>query len=441
MKQETDFETQENSQLNQGKILTKLGIIALLIIVLLAPAMLLIKLVEERGNRAKEVALEIAEQWGQKQIIKGPLLEIPYYESVKTDNGKISKVKSLMFFAPQKLNFTSVLKPQIKHRSIYDMVAYDTEIDMKGNFDKLNFDKLKIAEENILFNEAKIIFGISDVNGINGEANMQFVSQNLIMESGRSDNRIIKEGLSSSLHIDANTCKQTQPFAMKLKLRGSEGIYFTPMAKNTQVQISGKWNAPSFEGRSPEFNLKDSFFNALWTVSGVNTNIPQEFLEFDKINLDKSAFGLNLIQPVNHYSKNMRAVKYAILIIVLTFVIYFFFELFQKKVAHLIQYLLVGFALCIFYTLLLSISEIIGFNKAYFVSSFATVSLLAWYTSQVFNSIKSGGIFALFLSLLYLFIFSLIQLEEKALLFGSIGLFVILALIMFLTRKMNWYAK
>jgi len=153
----------------------------------------------------------------------------------------------------------------------------------------------------------------------------------------------------------------------------------------------------------------------------------------------ESSFGVILLSPFDAYAQTMRSLKYAILIIGLTFFAYFFTEIFQRRPVHPLQYILIGMALVIFYTLLLSISEYIQFPLAYLTASSATVLLLSWYTKSIFNNWKVVLVFASLLSALYLFIYVLIQMQDNALLFGSIGLFILLAAAMYLSRKIDWY--
>lgn len=423
------------------KILVKGLLIGFLVLMLLIPTFFISSLVQERANRSEDVKREIAAQWGGEQEISGPIIAIPYWDYIKSEKNKVRKVKNHAFFLPNKLNIQGQLSPEIKHRSIFEMVVYNSDLKINGNFNTLDFSKLKIPQQDLILSEAQILFGLSDFQGINEEIQMTWKDQQIVLNAGMPNNRLIEKGLSAPINLSLSDLNSTTKFDMKLKLRGSEGLFFLPYGKTTKVKLKANWPNPSFEGSSPNSSLSDSSFNADWTMLSINREYPQQWTEDDNYNISSSSFGVNLLQPVNHYSKNERSVKYGILIILLTFVVYFFIEVFQRKNAHAIQYVLVGFALCIFYTLLLSFSELVGFNWAYLISAGATIGLLGTYTKSVFQSTKSGLIFSAFLSGLYLFIFSLIQLQDRALLFGSIGLFIILAIVMFVSRKINWHNK
>lgn len=446
MNRETPQQTQSTRQPEPSfwqsqKILVKGFLIGFLVLVLLIPTYLISGLVQERADRSEQVKREIAEQWGGRQEIRGPIISIPYWEFIRSNDGKTRKVKNHTFFLPSNLNVNGKLEPSVKHRSIFEMVVYNSNLNLNGSFDKLDYQKLKIFQENLILSEAQIIFGISDFKGINEEISLDWNNQKVILNAGVPSNNLISKGLSAPINLSAEHLNGKTDFSLKLKLRGSEGLFFLPLGKTTKVKLSADWANPSFEGSSPNSNVTETSFDADWTLLSINREYPQEWTDEDSYNVRKSSFGVNLLQPVNHYSKNLRSVKYGILIILLTFVVYFFIEILQKKNAHALQYVLVGFALLIFYTLLLSFSELVGFNWAYLVAAGATVGLLGTYTSSVFQSKKSGIIFSAFLSGLYLFIFSLIQLQDRALLFGSVGLFIILAIVMFASRKINWHNK
>ena len=203
------------------------------------------------------------------------------------------------------------------------------------------------------------------------------------------------------------------------------------------------WNNPAFDGKylpdTETVNKKS--FEANWKISQFNRSFPKIFSSNSNIkySIAASAFGVILLSPFDAYVQTMRSLKYAILIIALTFFAYFFTEIFQRRPVHPLQYILIGMALVIFYSLLLSISEYILFSTAYLVASLATISLLSWYTYSIFKKIRTTATFAILLSILYLFIYVLIQMQDNALLFGNIGLFALLALAMYLSRKIDWY--
>jgi len=209
------------------------------------------------------------------------------------------------------------------------------------------------------------------------------------------------------------------------------------------VQFTSSWANPAFDGRYlPDTSrVSEKGFDAYWTVSQFNRDFPKVFTNDTNVasSVENSSFGVILLSPFDAYAQTLRSLKYAILVISLTFFAYFFTEVFQKRPVHPLQYILIGMALVVFYVLLLSISEYLQFRVAYLIASAATVLLLSWYTQSIFKRVKTVGIFALLMASLYLFIYVLIQMEDNALLFGSIGLFLLLAVAMYLSRKIDWY--
>jgi inner membrane protein len=222
-------------------------------------------------------------------------------------------------------------------------------------------------------------------------------------------------------------------------LKGSGNLSFVPTGKVTRVEASSTWPDPSFTGGYlPDLrSVKDNGFVADWRVLALNRKFPQQW-KADTMNLTDAAFGVNLIVPVDSYQQTMRCVKYAILIILLTFTAFFLIEWIYQRPIHSLQYVLVGFALCLFYTLLLSFSEYTGFNPAYGIAAVATIGLITWYVSNVLRSAKMSLFILSLLTVQYGFIFTLLQLQDYALLLGSVGLFITLALVMYFSRKIKW---
>ena len=218
-------------------------------------------------------------------------------------------------------------------------------------------------------------------------------------------------------------------------------MHFIPLSSTSKYMLSSTWPGPSFDGEMlpNQRQVSDTGFSARWNFT--QANLPfANVMRSAAVQANTMAFGVSLVQPADQYNKTMRSVKYGILFIGLTFAFFFIIELMQKKPFHPVQYVLVGMALVIFYTLLLAISEYMLFDYAYFIAAAATILLISFYAKSHFNSWKTGSIFFLLLSCLYGFIFVLIRLEDTALLVGSIGLFIVLALVMFGSRKISWYA-
>ncbi|HTI08984.1 MAG TPA: cell envelope integrity protein CreD, partial [Puia sp.] len=248
-----------------------------------------------------------------------------------------------------------------------------------------------------------------------------------------------RNALSASLPATLADLHGPLEFSTTVKLKGSGNLLFVPVGKETRAEAASSWADPSFTGSFlPDVRtVKDSGFVADWRVLYLNRNYPQQWKE-GVYELTKAAFGVSLIVPVDTYQQTTRSVKYAILIILLTFTAFFLIEWIYARAIHSLQYVLVGFALCLFYTLLLSFAEYIGFNQAYLIAALATIVLIAWYVRSILRSSKMSLFVGLLLALQYGFIFTLIQLQDYALLMGSIGLFLTLAVVMYFSRKIKW---
>lgn len=434
------MENQTNNQITgfweKSRMLFKGFMIGFLILVMLIPVAMLSELIKERERRQAEVTEEISSKWASSQTILGPAVIVPYL--VKADSGKPA-IRKNMYLLPEKLKINGQILPEVRHRSLYDVTLYRSGIALSGTFDPSYIGRLDIPSEDILWNEAQLIIGLDDARGLEDDVTLKWDSTRSILETGLPGNTITKDGLNSKVTLDAN---RKVEFAIDLKIKGSSHLYFTPVGKTTDVTLASSWKDPAFDGQylpSRPANISDKGFNAQWKILQVSRSYPQAWKEPAEFDVYKSAFGVKLLQPTDGYAKASRSVKYAILIIALTFTIFFFIEIFQKRQIHPLQYILVGIALCVFYTLLLSVSEYLGFNIAYLVAATATVSLIGLYVLGIFKKWSTAGGFALALGSLYAYIFVLIQLQDYALIFGSIGLFVILAVIMYFSRKIDWY--
>ncbi len=427
----------------KNKLLIKSFFIGFLILALLIPTLFIMFLVTDREKRKEEVVREVSSKWAGSQTVTGPFLMIPYYEDQKENNTVVSK-KKYLFLLPDELIVNGKIAPQIKHRSIFSVPVYNSSIQLSGKFKMAKPDKLPVAITALHFDESIVCMGISDFKGIGESLQMKWNDTTVSFETGVPEIDWLDAGISSPIKITAeDVINNAANFLINLSLKGSERLYVTPFGNNTKVHFESDWANPAFDGKYlPDTSVvSPKGFSADWKILHYNRSYPQQFTTINQYSISESAFGINLLQPVDAYGQTMRSVKYAVLIIALTFFVYFFLEIYYRRSVHPLQYILIGFALVIFYTLLLSISEYIDFGLAYLVASSATVLLISWYTKSIFKQWKIVLLFSFILSLLYLFIYVIIQLQDNALLFGSIGLFVLLAMIMYFSRKVNWNAE
>ncbi|MFN8265786.1 MAG: cell envelope integrity protein CreD [Chitinophagaceae bacterium] len=415
-------------------------VVGFLILVLMIPNAFITELVRERQERQKEIIAEVSSKWASGQKLTGPFLLLPYWETSVNEKGQTVNEKETAYFLPEQLLVNGELFPEVRHRSIFEVMLYKSDLKISGSFTAADVAALGINPEKVIWSEARFCIGLSDNRGISEQLRLKINDQVQDMNAGLPSNHVTTSGVNTVLPEAIVRNAAGFRFAFDLKLKGSESLYFTPVGKETKVQLHSTFTEPSFTGKflptsSP---VNKEGFKAEWNVLHFTRDFPQSWKE-EKANIDEYAFGVQLLQGVDSYSKTMRTVKYALLFIALTFCLYFFIELLQKRRIHPLQYVLVGFALSIFYTLLLSIGEYVGFNISYAIASVATITLITLYTRSIFQKWNIALALMIFLSALYGFIYILIQLQDGALLFGSIGLFVLLAIVMYYSRKVDWY--
>ncbi|MBS1653944.1 MAG: cell envelope integrity protein CreD [Bacteroidetes bacterium] len=426
------METNEiaGTALQTGKLLVKGLLIGLMILLLLIPAFFVQNLVQEREQRQKDAFTEVSSKWAGKQNITGPVLVIPYMDGT---------TKRFSYFLPDKLLIDSKVNPEKRSRGIFKVMLYNTDIKLSGSFSSIPLQAIKLNPENMVWNEAYVCLSVADVRGLNTDVKLNWNDSLFQLAPGTVDNAVMNEGFMAPLNLSAADIDKPVKFSAEVSLNGSEQLLFTPVGKETTVSMNSAWPDPKFNGSQlpVRSDISDTGFTASWKSLAHTRHFPQQWKD-DKYNLSESAFGTDLYIPVNGYQKIERSVKYAILCILLTFAAFFIIELINKKYVHPLQYGLIGLALILFYTLLLSFYEYIGFNAAYVVASVATVGLIAWFVKGILESTRLSSVLSVVLLLLYSYIFTILQLQDYSLLLGSVGLFLTLGVIMNYTRKLKW---
>lgn len=412
-------------------------LIAIMSLILLIPGAMLQELILERQYTRNKAVEKIDAKWSYAQTISGPVLVIPYSQIEERD-GKSVVVENTFCVTPETLNIDAELFPEERYYGIYKTILYRSTLLLEGSFAAMN--TVQLPEGDIHWDRACFNMGLSDLRGISDEIEFLVNGTPIMINSSGKSSPLMSEILkTNTMPVDFDT---TLGFSCRIDLNGSESINFLPMGRNTKVHVAGLWPDPGFVGNyTPEYTLDNGGFKADWNILHYNRTIPDTWVN----DIDRSgggiSFGVSLVDTVDIYQQNMRSVKYAFMFIVLTFVVFFFVEIISRKRIHPVQYLLVGVALILFYALLLSISESIGFAWAYLISSAATIALITIYASGIFKNGKQTFALALILTILYLFLYIILQLEQAALLAGSIGLFVILGVIMFFSRRIDWYSE
>lgn len=428
------------------RLALKSVIISVLVLILWIATLFIQNMIDERQLRQQEAIDEVSSKWGRRQTVTGPVLTIPYLQFEKSPdpdrNGAATwlKVTRYAHFLPESLEIQGAMSPEKRYRGIFEVVVYNSALSCQGKFKMPDLASLNVPKENILLNEAFVSVGLSDLRGIEKEIALEFDKSSYPMNPGLPSRDVLEKGVSAPIRLSEDSTKKEFEFSLALQLKGSESLYFTPLGKETSIHVSAPWSTPSFDGAYlPDARtVTDTSFTAGWNVLHLNREYPQSW-KGSAFDVSTSSFGVSLLTPVDNYQKNTRSVKYAIMIILLSFVVIFFVEMLSGRMIHPFQYLLIGTGLCIFYSLLLALSEHVGFNLSYFISSAATVGLITFYARSVFRDVRLSWMMCGVLVLLHSFMFSLIQMEDHSLLMGSIGLFLVIALLMYSSRKIDWY--
>jgi len=420
----------------------KVFIIGVIAIALLVPKFMILALIEDRQATAELTTQEVMQKWSLSQTVRGPVLSIPYIERSFDTTKKELKEETLEFYLlPKSLKIDGEIIPQERKRSIYETVVYESVLQVSGQFDASGISDLKIPNNDIQWEKAKLLVAISDLRGINDKISLKWNQSELDFSPGMENRLIGSNGISLNLP-ELSTESFPDNFSFTLPLKGSQSLNFAPLGETTEVTLKSSWQDPGFDGNflPVDYRIDKDGFTANWKVLNFNRNFPQQWKnnEYKVIDAD---FGVNLVTVADHYQKSSRSAKYGILVILFVFLSFFLTEILTKQKVHPFQYILVGFAILIFYLLLLSISEQLGFNTAYFISAIAVLTMVLFYSRTFMKTWLNALIETLILTFSFGFIFVLMQLETYALLVGSIGLFVVLALTMFFTRKINWYEE
>ena len=434
-------------------ITARMLMVGFLVIVLLIPLSYINVLIKERSHRQTDVVNEINEKWGSNVLVYGPVLKLPYktYSEKTTYNEKtktyLKETETHINYAyifPEKLDVTSDVKSKSMYLGNFESAVFTSRIDIKGEYNTPDLKSKDIKNEDIVWDKASMIFKTSNLKGIKTEMAVKLNDIVYNFETNFNDNNNYQNRLDEleTGFIDQDILEDNFTFNMQVTYDGSEQIQMIPVGKTTTMVMTSNWADPGFIGAySPNDETRSitpEGFKADWKVLSINRAFSQLYL--NKIpNLRQFSFGTKFVVLVDEYQKSERSAKYGFLVIGLTFLIFFLIQTMSKIHIHPFQYLMIGLALTMFYTLLVSISEHSNFLKAYLVAGISVVSLIAFYSKSILRSLKFSAFIGISLSALYAFIYVIIQLENYALLVGSIGLFLILASVMFVSRKIDWH--
>jgi inner membrane protein len=428
--------------------LLRLCLVGALALLLMIPIMMIYQLVWERQSRHDTVIAEVASSWGNTQTLTGPALILPY--TVRTVETSAAGKETVLtdtrhgVFLPKTLRAKGRIDVETRSRGIFDVPVYRLNVSIDGEFGEPNLKELGIDPSTVDWSRAHLALGISDVRAIREQSAVTWNKQPVSFLPGTGS--FTDGGVGIHAPVAVTPTSVAGPFSFNLSLNGSSGVYLSPFAEETTVQLTSNSPNPSFQGSwlptDRSISAQDGF-DATWKVSYLGRNFPQSWIVDSagekRQAIEASRFGVQLTEPVDTYRMAERSVKYAILFILLTFASLWLIEVLARTKIHPIQYLLLGAAMCVFYLLELSLAEHLPFPIAYGIACLAVVAMIACYSRVVFKQNRHTAVITAGTTVLYGYLFVLLTNEDAALLAGSIGLFASIAGIMFATRRIDWY--
>jgi inner membrane protein len=365
-----------------------------------------------------------------------------YIEKTKTYQTETETFVREAYLFPDELSVVANVqsKEEPLKRSIYESVVYTADMKVNGTFPAIDLSDKDVEPKDILWDKISAVVKTSNLKGIRNTLEIQLGDQALSMtpKYSREYMNIVESSVAKDISAENNAAL---PFSLQMKVNGSESLQFIPIGKETTVQMTSNWDSPSHMGEYlPEDGSRvvdSTGFKASWKVLQINREFEQRFYN-ELPDLQEFAFGTKLIIPVDEYQKSERTAKYGFLVIGLTLLVFLLIQIASKIYIHPFQYVMIGLALMMFYTLLISISEHSTFLKAYAIAAGSVLGLILLYSKVILKGWKFPLLVGVSLASLYGFIYVIIQLENYALLVGSIGLFAILAIVMFASRKIDW---
>ncbi len=422
----------------------KVATIAVLILVLLIPVGMIRNVIEDRSINESVAVNDISRSWGGEQLITGPILRLPYLGSNVTVYGSTYAQPKDAYVLSEQLRIESAVRSEVRYRGIQKVPVYTASISMRGYIDPSSIAKLEIDFADVDWQAAELLIGISESTALAKVPSLTTGGNDINLESGSKQVTGLPHQLDAAIGEYLSGDGSPIEFEIKLLVNGTGALKFLPLAGSSEVVMNSNWAAPSFTGRRlpGSREIRDDGFDASWQASSLGRALPGAWIDTHAAlgEVAGGAFGVRLIQTVGLYQLMHRAIRYAVLFIGLTFVTYFLTEIVGTLRLHPLQYLLVGLANTLFYMLLLALSEHVGFDLAYGISALASAALISGYSAAILERRVRAALVALVLAGLYVFLYLTLKAETFALLAGSIGLWVVLAAVMYLTRRINWYS-
>lgn len=407
--------------------------------------------IAERRMRRAEAIEDVTKTWGGRQVVRGPFLVVPYVRrwSEKVTEGRVEKTvvreaAGRRYVLPESLDVEGSLATEVRRRGIFDVPLYVANLALRGAVRLPQTEDFPEDTAVIQWDRMTLALGVSDPRAIRENPTLQWGEKENVLEPGAGAADILDAAVHGVVAVAPAAAPGARvPFSMTLAIAGSDGIGILPAGSDTEVRLTSPWPDPSFDGAYLPIarTVRQTGFDATWEVLRLARTFPPAWDDgqVPLAALDETLLGVRLLSPLDAYTTTDRTVKYELLFITLTFGAFFLIEVMAKLRVHPVQYLLVGLALCLFYLLLLSLAEHVGFGVSYAVASLAIAGLVTGYSRSVLGSRARSAAVAAVVGGLYAYLFVLVRIQDFALLVGSIGLFLVLAIVMFLTRRIDWY--
>lgn len=408
----------------------------------------IMSIVNDRSRLSEETQTEIAETWSGKQEFIGPLLCVPVYD----DAVNFSKPYTCMYVLPERIEINSDIESETLHRGIFDASVYRTSVSGKGvfNLKEMSATGNVAGNKNIVrydWSNVQIITSIGDKRGIEDspkfligdksfELNQHF--NNYGNSSLRPVTGYYKDAVCGIVDLTSMVGQEEVSFELSAELKGSEELDIAPIGKNTAISMRGNCKDPSFNGflLPSSREVTENGFSATWKISSLNRNDVDQVLYSADLNYEFQTVGTRLLIKGGQYTQTDRALKYAFLVILLSLAAVFVSEMCVKSEINVLSYLLIGAALVLFYLMLLSFSEWIGFSSSYFLSALLILGMITLYLKAILKKNNIAMAACSFMALVDVFIYVLLSIASMALLVGTLGLFVILGVAMFFSLRL-----
>lgn len=411
----------------------KLLILGVMALILFLGTFLVRSLISERQDHRSSAVHFFESSWGKEQTISGPFLSIPY--RVRNNEGKT--LIQYAYLMPKLVKLDCEVAAEQRSKGIYDVQLYKAHQTYEGSFDLSELNNVSLPSNDFLWEKSSICFGFSDASAFDKLDLLKVNGQSMELAPGLPSKDVMENGFSTNISLQGIS---SFTFQAKMSVRGTERISFIPVGKTSDISVRSNWASPDFFGKNiPEKKPEtgDTGFSGNWKLQHLNRSFPQSWAG-KAYDIQEDAVGVGLMNPVDNYVQSERIVKYALLVIGLVFTIFFFMEMLNGRAIHPLQYLLVGFALSLFYSLMVALSEHLAFVAAYWIAAGMTILLIALYLKSVLGEMKLALFSGLSITAIYGFMYMLLLQEDYALLIGNIGLFVVLAMVMYFSRKVQW---